>query len=297
LLVCLVGVISTIFAAPICNVNVLEDENYWTEEKMLNAIPRDFVFLPNGTRAIRAFVDPKMFGVTPNTSLGACPSKGVFTRYTNKADYTKFPLNAVGKIFFTMSGANYVCSGAVVGTATSKTIITAGHCVYDDVANRFATNVQFAPEYFNGNGPLGRYTATKLCTTTQWRDSDFGYDYATAQFANSFPTSVGRLKLVTGLNPTSTLKYHSYGYPAGTPFNGAYINECNSFFCGRDSRANPPTVSISCDSTGGSSGGPWTYDNTNIASLNSYGYSNEPNIMYGPYFNAATQTFWDQNHS
>ena len=41
----------------------------------------------------------------------------------------------------------------------------------------------------------------------------------------------------------------------------------------RDNSANPPTMGIGCDMTGGSSGGGWVVGN-DVLSVNSYGYSN-----------------------
>ena len=57
-------------------------------------------------------------------------------------------------------------------------------------------------------------------------------------------------------------------------------------------------MQISCDMTGGSSGGGWFLDsNANsvadagepLISVNSYGYSNEKTTMYGPYMPAGGQ--------
>ena len=57
-------------------------------------------------------------------------------------------------------------------------------------------------------------------------------------------------------------------------------------------------MQISCDMTGGSSGGGWFLDsNANsvgdagepLVSVNSYGYSTEKTTMYGPYMPASGQ--------
>ena len=41
-------------------------------------------------------------------------------------------------------------------------------------------------------------------------------------------------------------------------------------------------MGIDCDMTGGSSGGGWIAGG-GVASVNSYGYSTLPNVMFGPY--------------
>jgi len=259
-----------------CSAVELEDENYWTTERMLSAIPRDYIL--NNTNIVRAW------------ELGAptACTGGTFRRHTTASTYTTFPFNAVGKIFFTMSGSNYVCSGSV---GNDRTVWTAGHCTYDEVGRRFATNLVFVPGYYNGVEPYGRFTARSLCTTAAWQRGDFAYDYAVARFASNLPNN-GHLTLVYNLDPARTT-YTSYGYPAGSPFNGYWDNTCLSASCGRDPNSRPNPVSISCDSTGGSSGGPWITGTSSFSSLNSYGYGNQPNTMYGPYFDAATLTFWN----
>jgi len=277
LFVCLSVLLGTVAAQ--CSAMVMEDENYWTPERMMSAIPRDYIL--NGTDIVRAW----------ESTIGAPEAcSGTWRRHTTTNTYTAFPFNSVGRIFFTMSGSNYVCSGSI---GNDRTVWTAGHCLYDEVNKRFATNFIFVPGYYNGVEPYGRYTARSLCTTSQWQRGDFAYDYALARFASNLPSN-GHLTLAYNLDPTKVI-YTSYGYPAGSPFNGAWENTCLSDLCGRDPNSRPNPVSISCDSTGGSSGGPWITDSNRISSLNSYGYSNQKNVMYGPYFDAATLTFWNTN--
>ena len=70
--------------------------------------------------------------------------------------------SAAGRIFFKMptnaaaqtSWAGYVCSGTVVTDANSgqSVILTAAHCVYDDVHKVFAGNVMFIPDQADTTG-------------------------------------------------------------------------------------------------------------------------------------------------
>ena len=50
-------------------------------------------------------------------------------------------------------------------------------------------------------------------------------------------------------------------------------------------------MGIGCDMTGGSSGGGWVVGNT-VLSVNSYGYTTEPNVMYGPYQDSVAQNLY-----
>jgi hypothetical protein len=54
---------------------------------------------------------------------------------------------------------------------------------------------------------------------------------------------------------------------------------------------NPATMGIGCDMTGGSSGGGWVVGNT-VLSVTSYGYSNQPNVLYGPYQDSVAQQLY-----
>jgi hypothetical protein len=42
--------------------------------------------------------------------------------------------------------------------------------------------------------------------------------------------------------------------------------------------------------TGGSSGGPWFLGSGAQNSVNSFGYNNIPNVMFGPYYGSVAQT-------
>jgi len=280
------AILCTGSAFAICSGTLESDPNYWTQEKMDSAIPRDYILTDLSGKYEREWER------APQNSTAACAAN--YRKYTTTNTYSLEPFRSVGKIFFTMSGSNYVCSGSV---GSSNTIWTAGHCVYDDSAKRWATNFIFVPAYYNRIEPHGRWTARSLCTTSQWQSGNIAYDYAVARFTTSFPNTLTPLALRYNLNPTD-VSYVSYGYPAGSPFDGLWENTCTSGSCGRDTRTSPQTVSIMCDSTGGSSGGPWIQSDSSgysIVSLNSYGYSNQPNRMYGPFFNGDTNTFWTQS--
>src|SRR5688572_20453758 len=93
---------------------------YWTPARLKAAVPRDFVKKLNGTFQPRA--RPKGVG----SVAGADWPNGQGQVY-----------RTVGKVFFSLSGGNYVCSGAVAtdGSTTNgrSLVLTAGHCAYDEV--------------------------------------------------------------------------------------------------------------------------------------------------------------------
>ena len=87
-----------------------------------------------------------------------------------------------------------------------------------------------------------------------------------------------------------------YGYPAAPPFDGSKLWVCEAAHATDDTSASPATMGIGCDMTGGSSGGGWTVGNS-VYSVNSYGYSNQPNVMYGPYQGTVAQGVYNAAQS
>jgi len=280
-IVCIVlGCVALARAADECSAELsttAESLNYWTPERMAAAVPRDMIFNP----ALGKFQVKQL----------ACAGSWVLHN-TTRAPYSKYPFSAVGKIFFTLGANNYVCSGSITD---AHTVVTAGHCTFDS-ENGFASNLIIVPGYFNRSEPFGRFAASSLCTTSQFQSGGMSYDYGIARFQTALPISAtGVLTLIANLDPAKT-EYESHGYPQGPPFDGMYENTCSSDLCGRDWwMANPQPVGISCDSTGGSSGGPWITQGKFLSSVNSYGYGFQPNRMWGPYFDSDTLKFYNKH--
>lgn len=277
-------------AAPKTNPKSPEQTSaYWTAERMKNAKPRERA-KPGGGGG----------GGASDWSSFAVPLVGNAYAGADRQN---------GKVFMTIGGGNYVCSGTAVAATTGVNLVwTAGHCVTDGgSAGDFATNFMFIPAYYNGAEPFGRWTFTQLDSTPDWE----------AQGANRFRGDVGAARVVRvgatsaslsatlggtrpvafGVNPTGQ-RIVSYGYPAAGKFNGQKQNACASPFRRWDGTALLDPMQISCNMTGGSSGGGWFHDTNNnsvgdpgepLISVNSYGYQFEKNTMYGPYMGAGGQ--------
>jgi hypothetical protein len=188
--------------------------------------------------------------------------------------YTNLPDRLNVKIFFTgASGGNYVCSGTIVNSATKRMVSTAGHCVSDGLG-RFHSNFIVVPGYSSqcngcGDAPFGRWSARFVTTTTEWHS-----------FSN-FKQDVGYI--VT--NDRNGVRIVDRLGGQGISFNAA---------------RSQLTIRISCNMTGGASGGGWLINQSGglgfVNGVNSYKYISGPkansNHMYGPYFgNAALQLF------
>ena len=197
---------------------------------------------------------------------------------------------ATGKVFFTLSGTDYVCTASTVRGGNRDTVLTAGHCV-NDGPGEFASRWIFVPGYRDGARPYGTWTARRLLTPTPWSEKgDVDYDVG---FALLNPVRGRHVTDVVGaqqiaFNSARGAHLHSFGYPSVGGYNGARL-----FFCrgtGRPDKYGSDDQGIPCDMTEGSSGGPWlskfnTATGTGLlTSVNSFGYDDMPEVMFGPYF-------------
>jgi len=259
--------------------------DYWTPERMQSAVPGDTLAgkaLERGNRSSAALVEKGKPSSTKGTK-----GKPTIAKSEN-------PVSHIGKVFFTLGGANYVCSGNAVASTNGSTVATAGHCV-NEGPGAYATNFIFVPAYENGAAPYGKWTAKALYAPTQWvSNGDMTYDTG---FAVMNQDSNGdRLTDVVGgsgtaFNQARGLTYTSYGYPAASPFNGETLWSCTGTATADPNNPQFGTQGIPCDMTGGSSGGPWFIGIGSDGvqnSINSYGYNGSA-VMYGPYWGAVIQ--------
>ena len=284
----LAGAVSAQAAAPVAHAtkSPAEVSAYWTKERMRNAIPRDVV-RGNGPRST------------------AKPGSGGGTSWTRLAvptPYSGTDLDS-GKVFFTMAGVNYVCSGTSVAASSGLSLVwTAGHCV-NEGPGPYATNFIFVPAYLDGTAPYGKWAGSTLQTTSQWAaNGDFTYDVGAVRVvpgAGAPPNSTlaeiqgpRSMAFNYGVTVNST-RFKSYGYPAAGKFNGQRMYMCDSAVVRRDGSTSTAPMGIGCDMTGGSSGGGWINSTGALGSVNSYGYSSLKNVMHGPYQGTVTQSLYN----
>lgn len=229
-------------------------------------------------------------------------------------------LSSAGRLYFEMPGNakrkvwwGYVCSGTVAtDDATNRSvIITAAHCVYDDVNKAFARNVMFIPDQDGtigsatdrncSNDPIGCWVASFGVVDMNWTTRTFpdniAWDYAfyvvndsgahsagidtsasaiLDDAAGSLPVSFG----IVSYNSSTTADFtHALGY--------SYSEDPNLMYCAEDMTTEGAVNwwLPSCLLSGGSSGGPWiqpmSTGSGNIISVNSWGYTSGPG-MAGP---------------
>ncbi len=280
--------------------------SYWTERRMLAAVPAGLELDRRGELA-----RVKAPAANRSTAPTAVPARRDAVDVS--AENTSFPRRVHGKVFFTIEGGSqpgdYVCSGTVVSSNSHALAWTAGHCVNDpEFGGGFASHWTFIPGYRNGERPFGSWPARELFTTQGWSDDvDIRVDLGAARLARD---AQGRgIEDVLGargiaFNRSRSQDVTAFGYPAipnpaSLPprfdFDGQRLHSCESPITGSD---NPPgngpeTLEIDCDMTGGSSGGGWVAGGI-VNGVTSYGYANDGNHLYGPYFGSvAAQLYGD----
>lgn len=268
--------------------------DYWTAERMRSAVPGDVLadraMKRNGQAA--AASGPAETGA-PSKVEAAAPKLQSQTLQT-KANASETPVPHIGKVFFTLGGTNYVCSGNSVSSGNKSTVSTAGHCV-NEGPGAFATKFTFVPAYLNGAAPYGKWTAKALYAPTQWSSSgDMTYDTGFAVMSTLNGQYLSDVVGGSGLqfNTARGLTYKSYGYPAAAPFNGESLKSCSGTATNDPYNPQFNTQGIPCNMTGGSSGGPWFIGTSASGyqnSINSYGYGSNSTKMYGPYWGSVIQ--------
>ncbi|CAF1263547.1 unnamed protein product [Adineta steineri] len=174
---------------------------------------------------------------------------------------------ASGRVFFNYGSTLYSCSGSVVTANNTATVVTAGHCVYDNDTKQWATNWIFVPDYNNGSAPYGTFTARILVTTPEWKNSaDFNNDVALAIMCPNngthIQTKVGG-GFTVSLSASQTGSTIVLGYPANM-YNAQIMSNCtgstskpSGLLLSLTGISNYNGLVISCGMGPGSSGGPW----------------------------------------
>ena len=201
-----------------------------------------------------------------------------------------YPLSTVGKVFFTnAAGQDSMCSGTAVASSNNSVVDTAGHCLWN---RDWVQNLIFCPLYHNGDTPYGCWAARDLVVPADWinrKPDDYHHDFGMAIVA---PNSQGFLTDMVGgagwaYNQRVNQPFYAYGYPAGAPFDGQTRQSCEASSGRSWKHGGGTVVSIPCNMTGGSSGGPWFIrigGNWYLNGHNDFGSSMMPGHMFSPYY-------------
>ena len=267
---------------------------YWTPALMRRAIPAGPVSLvtPMGqVRRIRRAGPMTLAGPTApaGRASAAIPVSGQGGTGSSWPDGGPVA-RATGKVFFTLAGADYVCSAAAVTSPRADVVVTAGHCVSDG-AGHWATNWTFVPGYTDGTAPYGRWAARHFFTPPQWANGAAqGDDVAFVTVSAATGATAGALAGNWGLGISfgaHPAQEAVFGYPAESPYNGQELSYCDGA-----TRPDPyhatNDLGVACSMTEGASGGPWLsgFDASSgsgtITSVSSFKYGDGSPVLYGP---------------
>ncbi|CAF1102994.1 unnamed protein product [Adineta steineri] len=258
--------------------------DYWTPERMASAVPMHPILT---TKEITPFVN-----VDENRGVERILTEGV---EAPNARAENDP-SAAGRIFFSMNKLNYVCSGSCTTANNRASIITAGHCVFNNTGKIWAENLVYVPNYHQTAAPHGKFVARKMATKQLWKDKgDYNHDVAIVTVnANDEGTLVqdqaGAFGIV--LDAAKAGATNCYGFPMNIG-SGEYMSNCigNTRAASILFLSSFKGIQIQCGMGGGASGGPWLR-NYNTAtkighqcSLTSFGHSFAPGYVNGPSFN------------
>ncbi|MEV7832021.1 peptidase [Streptomyces subrutilus] len=272
-------------------------QGFWTAERMRGAAPLDVTAVPGAARTPVAGPATRPTTIAPTAPAVASPT--TFPQAGGAWTGGGAVVKTSGRVFFTMGDRTASCSGDSITSANGSTVITAGHCVKYQGA--WHTNWVFVPAYDNGNAPYGQWSATKTFATDQWAASeDMNTDVGLAVVAPLNGRTLSQAVGAQGIlfNGGYNKRMYSFGFPAAAPYDGTKLVYCSGN-SGKDFLLTKDH-SLSCNMTGGSSGGPWFQDfdeatglGTQV-SVNSFGYTFLPNRMYGPYFGNEAKAAYDK---
>lgn len=261
---------------------------YWSRARM--AAARSVAAVP-GTKA----ADPWVAGA----------------RWTEGGAVTR----TTGRVFFTLDGTDYSCSGSTVDSANADVVITAAHCVSDG-QGKWATHWIFVPGYNDGHEPYGSYPARAFFAASGWQHgADENDDVA---FVAAGPASgrsggsggmgfdpkqvrlhvvdvVGGQQIQFGSRAATAVLF---GYPSVGQYHGRYLDYCDGALS-RDPYGSPD-AGIECTMTEGASGGPWFsgFDSLTglgtITGVTTFRYSGSGVTLYSVDLGSVARTLYSQ---
>jgi V8-like Glu-specific endopeptidase len=274
---------------------------FWTPARMRQARPLDEPAPGSGGLA-------RAPGGRASASAAHGPEADAQARseFAAVADPTAPEFRQNGVIFIVLPGGFGFgrCSGTSVNAPNLSVVVTAGHCVNEgDPRHWFNHDWAFVPGYHDGVRPYGVFVAKWLGATAPWvnggsENADVGAAVVSRnEHGQLLGEAAGGDGIAFGLSPNQVFDVH--GYPAEPPFDGASQRLCASTpYLGHDLASflwpGPLNLALSCDVTGGASGGGWTIHDNVLNSVTNYGYEDDPKTDFGAYFGGAVKDLYEQ---
>jgi hypothetical protein len=267
---------------------------FWTPARMRQARPLDVPEPEGGGLA----------GVSAAPAGGAAEAGQAASDFAAVPDPTAPGFRQNGAIFIVIPhGLGFGrCSGTAVDAPNRSVVVTAGHCV-NEAGRWFNQDWVFVPGYHDGVRPFGVFVAKWLGSTAPWvhggsENADVGAAVVSRnERGQRLGAAVGGDRIAFGLSPNQVFDVH--GYPVAPPFDGASQRICaGTPFLGHDLisflQPGPLNLALSCEVTGGASGGGWTIHGDVLNGVTNYGYGDDPTTDFGAYFGGAVRELYEQ---
>ena len=212
-----------------------------------------------------------------------------------------------GRVFFTMGGTGYACSGSAVASQNQDVVMTAAHCVSDG-AGHWATHWTFVPGYTDGREPYGSYPAQTYYVPARWsagadEDDDVafvvvGTALASTGHGQKVGAAVGGQPIEFGWRAPAAAVF---GYPSEPPYTGQGLDYCAGTL--QPDPFGTGDEGIACAMTEGGSGGPWLSDfdpRTGlgvITGVTTFRYSGHDRILYSADLGPVAQALYERASS
>jgi len=252
---------------------------YWTDDRMRRAEHADDLAAIRASQRRQAIAAPaahRLAAVAPPVVRAApWPLRGLVGR-------------AVGRVFFTLGGHDYACTGTAVVSRNRDTVATAGHCL-NAGPGAYARNWIFVPGYRNGSRPYGTWTARRLLAPTAWvrtgsTQDDIGFAEVNRRGGRHLTDVVGAMRIA--FNQPVGAYVWAFGYPVGAPSLGRYVMYCRGTV--RRDPYGTTAQGLGCSMGGGSSGGPWlaglsgTTGGGTVYAVTSFSYRGMAAVVWAP---------------
>jgi V8-like Glu-specific endopeptidase len=289
--------------------------SFWTPERFANATPMDLPIasatsemvasLSGGTpeffdgrngsggagMEVQLF-DPEAAATAPDDAVqpqtvGTFGAHYTSSRVIPKLAERKYPWKPAGRLFFSTPLGTSWCTASAIG---ARIIVTAGHCVHNGngAPSGWYSNWVFIPAYRNGAAPFGSWGWAEVTVTGTWYAGGGGVpnaaDYAMILVPDQMVgTKLKRIGEVTGWLGWQTLSLSAnHTTQLGYPGNFDSGNIQHQITSGAFRNTAPNNVEYGSDSQGGSSGGPWIQNFSEVAAGQAgIGFNNGPNRVVG----------------
>jgi V8-like Glu-specific endopeptidase len=140
---------------------------FWTPSQM-----RQAATIPRAARSVPGVTPPR--GIPTAVRFNGVPTTGA--------------------LFYTTGGKKHFCTASVVDSGPRDLVLTAAHCVYQN--KRYVTNIEYVPEYHNGQSPYGGWAVRAITVASGWMSrQDPNLDFA---FLTVGPATGTKIQTRTG---------------------------------------------------------------------------------------------------